>query len=350
MKKLFLIILLIIPLLTLGAACDIKIGKKVTPGGGVFKSANQGNDWLTKSAIPMVGNDLSITNVNALNLVMDPQDHQALYLGTLENGLFYTYNGAEGWSQVSQLNKGKISAIMVDPADKCNIYAATGNKILKSIDCSRSWQEVYFETRVQQEITDLSIDAYNPKIIYAGTSVGDLLKSTDGGKSWATIERFKSAIERIVINYSDTRVIYIATHDKGIFKTVNGGTDWLNLEAGLKGFPGGKEVIDLIQDKTQRDVLIAASKYGLLKTADGGTIWQAIELLTPPNGAVIYSLAIDPKNGNNIYYGTATTFYKSIDGGKNWVTKKLPTDKAASVLLVDFADSNVIYLGSKKLK
>lgn len=352
MKKLFYLILIIIPLLTMGAACDIKIGKQVTPGGGVYKSANQGDTWQAKNAVPVVGDDLSITNVNVLTMVFDPQDHQAIYLGTLENGLFYTYTGGESWAQVSQLKQGRINSIAVDPIDKCNLYVTFGNKILKSTDCGRNWQDAYYDARAPQglTITDLAIDNYNPQIIYAGASSGDLLKSLDGGKSWATIERFKNQVKKIVINYYDTRLIYVATKDNGIFKTIDSGRNWANLENGLKAFNGGKNIVTLVLDKTQKDVLVAATNYGLLKSTDGGSSWQAIELLTPPGGATIYSLALDPQNANNIYYGTATTFYKTVDGGKTWISKKLPSDKAPSALLVDFASPSVMYMGTMKLK
>lgn len=350
-KKSLLLVMLLVPLLTMGAACSFKFGSSAQQGGGVFKSFNQGKDWVPKTAVPMVGGKTaSISDVNILRMVMDPQDNKAIYLATLENGLIYTYTGAESWFQVPQLNKGKISSVAVDPSDKCNLYVATGNKIVKSVDCGRTWSDAYYETRVQQEINDVVIDTYDPKIIYAGTSSGDLLKSLDAGKSWTTIERLKKAVRRIVINYYDTRIIYVATKDAGIFKTTNAGATWTDLAKSLKAFPGAQNVVELVLDKTQKDVLVSASQYGLLKTVDGGITWQNLELLTPPKGTSIYSLALDPKNGSNIYYATAATFYKSADAGQTWTTKKLPTAKAASALLVDPIDGNIIYLGTLKLQ
>ncbi|MFH1173269.1 MAG: hypothetical protein V1692_01945 [bacterium] len=350
MKKALFTILLVVPLLTL-TACSIKLGSKAAPGGGVYKSANQGKDWQIKVAVPNPGNkDLTIISANIVTMAIDPSDNKAIYLGTLEDGLIYSYNGGDGWQSVGQLNKGKVGSIVIDPKDKCTIYAATGNRIVKSTDCNRTWQDAYFETRVQQDITALAIDTYNSQIIYAGTSTGDLLKSLDAGQSWTIAKRFSSLVSQVVVSHNDTRIIYVGTKDKGIFKSLNGGVTWQELVESLKSFPGGKEVAGLVQDLTQKDVLIANTTYGLLKSTDGGQVWQALALLTPPRGATIYSLAIDPQNGNHIYYGTATTFYHSSDGGQNWVTQKLPTDKAASALLVDTKDSNVIYLGTLKLK
>ena len=92
-----------------------------------------------------------------------------------------------------------------------------------------------------------------------------------------------------------------------------------------------------------------ASKYGLIRSKDGGASWEPLTLLTKAGSVEIDSLALDPKNANRLYYGTASTFYKSEDGGATWSTKKLPTSRAGAALLVDAGDSNVVYLGAFKI-
>jgi len=82
---------------------------------------------------------------------------------------------------------------------------------------------------------------------------------------------------------------------------------------------------------------------------DRGESWQAMKLITPPGGADIYAFAVNPKNENEIYY-TATingrsTFYKSIDGSENWVTKKLPSGQLPVAMLIHPEKDNIVYLG-----
>jgi photosystem II stability/assembly factor-like uncharacterized protein len=91
------------------------------------------------------------------------------------------------------------------------------------------------------------------------------------------------------------------------------------------------------------------AKYGLLKTNDGGQTWQAISLITPPASTDIYSVAINPQNNLEIYYATASTFYKTVDGGQNWITRRLPTGAVATYLYVDPLEPNVIYMGMSNL-
>ena len=60
-------------------------------------------------------------------------------------------------------------------------------------------------------------------------------------------------------------------------------------------------------------------------------------------------MALNPQNADEVYYITNTTFYRSLDGGKNWTTKLL-TSRVGSDLSVDPKDGNLIYLGVKTVK
>ena len=120
---------------------------------------------------------------------------------------------------------------------------------------------------------------------------------------------------------------------------------WAEINDGLRQYSGAFEYKDLIFDLTLPDALLLIAKYGLLKTEDGGRTWQGISLITPPASTDIFAVAISPVNNQEIYYATASTFYKTVDGGKNWITKRLPSNARASYLAVDPLDPNVLYLG-----
>jgi len=106
----------------------------------------------------------------------------------------------------------------------------------------------------------------------------------------------------------------------------------------------------LILDPTVSDGILYASQYGLLRSADGGNTFEEIPLLTPPSTTAIYSLAINPRNGQEMYYGIATALYRSIDGGQNWTTRALPSSRAARFLLIEPEEPARLYLGVKKIK
>lgn len=352
MKKIYLVFLLAAGLALAGAGCiSFGGGGGGTSGndGGVFKSSDKAENWQQKVALAAVKPG-AIANVNVMTIVFDPGDPKTIYLGTADNGLFYSVDGAESWLQVGSLAIGRVNAVAVDTKDKCNVYVTTGNRIFKTSDCTRTWQNVYVDTRSDQTVNAVAVDSYNPTVVYAGLSGGDTLKSTDGGASWSVIKRFENDVKKILVNFYDTRIIYVATANRGIWKSTDGGSNWTDLSEKLNEFDGGRDYKDLIFDFSKHDTLIYAARYGLLRTTDGGASWQAIPLLTPPTSVDIYSLAANPQNGNEIYYGTTSTLYKTNDGGTKWVTRKLPTSRAATYLLVDPQNGNVVYLGTTKFQ
>jgi photosystem II stability/assembly factor-like uncharacterized protein len=350
MKKIYLIPFLAAGLVLMGPGC-ISFGGTSSGGtdGGVFKSTDKAENWQQKVAVAAT-KPSAISNVNVVNIVFDPGDSRTIYLGTAENGLFYTTDGGDSWFTGGALSSGKINAIAVDAKNKCNVYASIGNKIFKTSDCLRSWQNVYIDTRADQAVTSLAVDSYNPSLVYAGLSGGDFVKSSDQGGSWTTLKRFENKVSKILVNYYDTRILYVATADRGIWKSTDSGANWTDLSEKINEYNGAKVFKNLLMDFSQRDYLLLVSKYGLLKSTDGGTNWQPISLITPPGSADIISSDINPQNGNEIYYGTATTLYKSVDGGARWVTRKLPTTRAATSLAVDPANGSVVYLGVTKFK
>ncbi len=347
----FLICLTLITIVVSG--CGIKIGQKEVPNdGGIYKSADSGETWANKVALPVLGPEtLSLVGVDVNDLTLDPQDHLTLYLATNDSGLFYSYDGGETWQapRSQPVEMKSLKSVAVDPKDSCTIYVAAARRIYKSANCARTWQEIYFTTRQTENIKALAVDSYDTNVVYAGTSEGTMLKSLDFGLSWQTINKINTPIQKIVVDKKDTRVVYFASLDQGLFKTTDKGATWQTIgPEQLKNYKNATQFKDLVQDVTSPQTYYLASAYGLLKTSDGGNSWQEIKLNTQPNQADLRAVAIDPANNKNIYYSTNTTFYASHDAGQNWIAQKLPTSRAAVKLLVDMVDTGVIYMGVRQ--
>lgn len=318
--------------------------------GGIWKTTDRGAHWLQKVALPTAGGVGSIGALNVIGIVPDPQDSQALYLATSDDGLFYSYDGGESWMRQKQLAAGRVQAISVDAKDKCTIYVALGQRVWKSTDCNRSYQAVYFESRADQGITAVMVDWFNSNILYAGTTAGDLLKSSDAGRTWAVSKRFSDRISKFYMDPFDSRMLYVGLRDAGIWKTTDGGGSWTDLTPGLKDVDSGHGLVVMIGDRTTRNFILIATRYGLIRSTDGGATWSAPSLPTPPGSVAIHSLAVNPKNASEIYYGTNSTFYRTTNGGVNWSTEKLPSSRAATSLLIDAEDANTVYMGMTLFK
>ena len=196
----------------------------------------------------------------------------------------------------------------------------------------------------------MAIDSYNPRIVWLATTAGDVLKSTDAGLSWSSSHQFHDQVLALMVSGADTRRVFAATRGSGVWRTDDGGENWIDLSENYKEFSGSKDFKVMTQGVSDPQTVILATKFGLLRSTDFGDTWDKIDLLTPAGSTVIYSVAIDPKDPNMLYYGTATTFYRSPNGGVNWIPKKLPTTRAATALHVDAANSSLLYMGVTRFK
>lgn len=338
-------------LVLLGAGC-VSFGPSEAgsgSAGGIFRSVDRGDVWANKSALLTATGERRTFGASSVGvIVQDPQDPKAIYVGTAEHGMFYSYDSGESWSQPAGIRQGRVWSVAIHPRDKCTIFVTVDNKVAKSDDCSRTWSVPFLDSRTEARTKVVAIDGYNPNVIWVAMSTGDLLRSQDSGVSWSNVHSFKNDIMRLVISPSDSRRIFVATRNAGIWRTDDAGANWLDLSKNYEDFSKSKEFLDLAIGVSDPGVVIFASKYGLIRSRDFGDSWEKIDLLTPPGQSIAYSLAIDPKNSDNIYFGTATTFNKSTNGGANWITKRLPTTRAATVLRVDQANSDVIWMGVTK--
>ena len=63
----------------------------------------------------------------------------------------------------------------------------------------------------------------------------------------------------------------------------------------------------------------------------------------------VYSVAVNPLDGAEIFYGTANALYHTVDNGANWSIKELPTTRAAEQLKIS-PNNEYLYLGVYKIE
>ena len=313
--------------------------------GGVFKSFNRGETFFQIASIPSVGGvESSIANTNVVSFAHDPQDRLALYIGTRAQGMFYTYNGGVSWTKSPLAPASRVNAIAVDPKDKCTIYAAVGNQVFKSIDCSRSWAGTYIQNVPDQTILTIAVDPTTPSIVYAGDVRGNVFKSTDFAGSWSNVARFTNPVNQLLISTDDPQTIYAATANRGLRRSSDAGDSWEEIIDALTPFPGALTHKRLILNPAAENSLIYASSYGILKTEDRGDSWAELPLLTAPRSANIFSLAVNPVDDNELYYATERTLYSTFDGGQQWITKQNGTSRLPTYLWVDPVETDILYM------
>lgn len=321
-------------------------GGDAAVSGGVWQTADGGRTWNQLDALPQVSGVGSIGGVNVTAIEIDPNDDTAYYIGTRDNGMFYSLDNGSTWQRPedSVVRDGGILDVEVDPRDVCTIYALKSDRVLKSTDCARSFSSVFVESREGEELTAFVLDWFNPDTLWMGTSNGEVLRTQDAGASWATVERFRSEINSVVLSNADSRVVLAGTERQGLYlRNPEDGT-FISYEDTLREFRESDEVFGFAQTANGSKIVMN-TQYGLLASSDRGTTWEPIPLITPPGDVRIWSVAVHPTNGDVMYYATDTTFYVSTSGGASWETFDSPSTRAATAMEVHPANTNVVIAG-----
>lgn len=249
---------------------------------------------------------------------------------------------------------GRITAIDVVNSNTNIIYAgAASGGVWKSTSGGIKWEPI-FDKMDLQSIGALKIQQSNPDVIWVGSGEGNprnsvssgrgIYKSIDGGKTFelSGLENTRN-IHRIIIDEKNPNTVYVgaignpwyAHPERGVYKTTNGGETWekvlfTNDSSGCA---------DLVVDPINPNKMIAAmwehkrepwffnsggKGSGLYITYDG---WKTYKKLTDKEGLPKgdlgrIGLAISESQPNIVYAlieSKKNAFYKSTNGGENWV-------------------------------
>lgn len=351
-KKIFALTLFVSAIVFTGAGClSLSQGEdpQTTGPGGLFVSSDKGETWKASSVFPTVEGVKNLQTASVFNLVDDPSDSNTFYWASRGNGLFYTTDGAKSWQRaIAPLNTGFIYAVAVHPKDHCTVFVSTGNNIYRTSDCLRSWSLLYREERADS-VQSISVNPFSSLEVIMVKNSGDVLMSKDGGVAWQVLKR--SAGARWLFAKYDPNTqnrIYLASEKKGLFRSDDNGATWKDLSKPLKKYAGALKYRSLYVYGSKTDVLYWISQYGILRSEDAGESWVPFELITSPGSVKIYGFAVNPENEKELYYtatvGVRSTLYKSVDAGKNWIAKKLPSGQIPTKLRLE-PKTNNLFLG-----
>ncbi len=218
-------------------------------------------------------------------------------------------------------------------------------------------------------IKAIAVDPANEDIIYAGSYYSDdeggygLFKSTDGGASWykTSAQDTCDEVTDIAIDPTDSDILYYSTagsYTSRILKTIDGGQTWARSDSGasLEGHWG--HFSDLAIDPLHPDTIYAGGwgaprpigDGALNRSTNGGASWEDLLKGTSLEGWGFKTIAIDPRNTQTIYAGIAQfsdafKAFKSTDGGATWTELSLPAVTVRD-LLVHPDRPEIVYAGT----
>ncbi|MCL5026233.1 MAG: hypothetical protein M1531_07035 [Chloroflexi bacterium] len=224
-----------------------------------------------------------------------------------QQGLWKTADGGSTWSLAGAAKLNSYAPIAVDPTNASALYSGgtdTLRGIVKSTDGGGSWAVL----RPNVDATALAVDPTRPNIIYAGVVTGgsmQLLKSFDSGATWAAVTNQYVAspgipsVVGIAVDPSRPDTVYAALqsyHTGFVLRTDNGGANWMTLSTGSM-VPLMLPTALAISPSTggSSRVYVAWGLMGskaLLRSSDNGNTWQNVTPNLPSGGASITSLVV----------------------------------------------------------
>jgi photosystem II stability/assembly factor-like uncharacterized protein len=331
-----------------GAGCiSVKSSKNDTATLGVWKSVDGGANWAKASVVPTASGIGSFSKVAVSELVQDPSDQFAWYVGTDASGMLMSLDGAASWQQPREpyVTSGRVRSIAVDPKTPCTVYASRANRIVKSVNCLRSFDtESYVDARSSAIITDIEVDGYNPSTVYASTNEGDVLTSHDAGATWSVVLKAAGDVRDILIDKSDSRIVLVAYARSGLYRSADAGATWAQVFEKVKTLPKDVRRMQQLGQDASGSHVWAITTGGLIHSTDHGVTWEAIQTL-PTGEVAITALAVDPRDGTHVYMAAGGALYETLDGGAAWNAEKLPSALPVIQLAFDAFNSKTLYLG-----
>lgn len=317
--------------------------------GGVLKSEDGGNDWQKKV---VVSGNKNISAVDVLSVAVDPLNSQTVYIGTRNNGIFVTHDGAGKWEKLN-FPPIKVYGVVVNPQRPQEIFA-TGvwqnrGKIYKSLDGGAQWEEIYTEPADGTVIISLAINRANTDVLLAGNSKGVIIKTLDGGREWKGLFTAEAPVTQIVYDAIDNKTVYFLELNRGLLRSQNGGDGGSTIA--IKSGVSSDEVTSLTSiavDPGVSGVVYVGTSRGIFKSMDFGNKWTELPVIGSAKDFPVNFLQINPKNSREIVYSVAQAIYKSGDGGQNWSTFQLDTGRKVKAIQYDPGNVNNIYIGLSK--
>ncbi|MDI6778306.1 MAG: YCF48-related protein [Patescibacteria group bacterium] len=337
------------------SACSLGTGND----GGIYRSDDGGKSFSPKNKAE---NNKTINAVDVLSLAINPRNSQEVYIGTKASGLFKTEDAGELWKQikVSDVTPAKIYSLALDRFNPKTVFAAavlgSRGKIMKSHDGGETWKETYTEPADGSLVLSLAIDPQNSQNIFAGTDQGQIIFSQDSGETWQSVfwTREGKAVYKIAFDNFDSNVAYFVIFQSGVLRTLDEGKNFEELKQktdSIGSFEMGQSLQNPVSIKTDpsRDGWVyVGTSDGLLRSKDKGDNWEIVKTLNKTKDFDVRSIDINPTNSDELICTAAQTFYKSNDGGVNWLAIQSGSNRTLEVVWYDPQNADVIFAGLNK--
>jgi hypothetical protein len=168
-----------------------------------------------------------------IQVVVDPNNSDRLF-GVAQGGGLWRLDSinsypAASWVPLSDTHQSLSGySVAIAPTNSSIIYLAEGPNLLRSTDGGNSWATVsnslWFDGGPwSHSVRKIAIDPTNTQRIFVASNSG-LSRSIDGGTTWKPV--ISNDVTDVAIDPADPLSVYSAQRSAGIVKSIDGGTTW----------------------------------------------------------------------------------------------------------------------------
>jgi hypothetical protein len=302
-------------------------------------------------------------------LALDPTRNATIYAAGASGAgaawtprAFRSIDTGATWQEITNgIVNIQVNSLTVDPTNGTTLYVGGYNPVARSLALYRStnsgvnWTLLAWPFSggdLDRPVLAVAVDPTNNRNVYVATSNG-VLKSINQGDSWTMLVGLPAAAARsIVVDRGNGNNVYVAG-DAGVYKSINGGGAWAPANGGLPNAAGGTtpRVTQLLADPTAASTLYTvvsvAGNDQVFRTTDAAGNWAAATAGIPND--VIRELAIDSRNPRILYAalngGSGQNLMRSTDAGATWGAFSLPGGGYSSSVVVDNIDPQTLHVG-----
>ncbi len=267
------------------------------------------------------------------SLAVAPTDPLIVFAGT-SAGVYKSVDGGHSWTgPVTGIPLTLVGGIAIDPSDPARVFAAVGELpgdvgswgVYRSTDSGATWARLLASATEIQNYgyaglpTAVTVDYRDGKKIYVGNFDGLVLRSSDGGDTWAGASARDPDVTVIEVSRTSGSIYACAN---SVNRSDDGGRTWTELPMGC--------FWSLTILPTTPDTILVGDLggSGIHRSTDAGRTWAPSNdgLPSGPIGLcnkcyqIVSALACDRDNSSLVYAGFyGDGVYTSSDGGKSWL-------------------------------
>lgn len=290
-----------------------------------------------------------------------PAQPLTFYMGATGGGVWKTTDAGTTWRNVSDgyFNTGSVGALAVAESDPNVVYVGMGESpvrgvtttygdgVYRSTDGGQTWTHLGLERTSQ--ISGLRIHPTNPDVVYVAAQGSPwtanpergIYRTTDGGQTWELVLHVsdKAGASDLSMDATNPRILYAAfwEHQRlpwqvvsggpgsGLWKSTDGGDTWEKLTNGLPSLMGKVGVAVSPANPQRVFAIVEAEEGGLFRSDDGGQHWRRLNSDRVLRARSWYYTHIfaDPQDEETVYVLNAPMM-KSIDGGRTFSSVSTP--------------------------